>query len=158
MFFDFLGIFIVHWSEVLSDIINISVIIISLLVILYNASHTRVTGKTFNYIHYLNYVRRSHIFTWLKLTFFCLGFSVKDYFKSCFKCSSLTVLIWLATLFTIAVLSLTVVMLDRRLSWFAQPAWLLFLYITPTILVPMVLLVLFGRKFLWVRLLNIILI
>ncbi|XP_027845862.2 endoplasmic reticulum metallopeptidase 1-like [Aphis gossypii] len=120
VFFDFLGIFIVHWSEVLSDIINISVIIISLLVILYNASHTRVTG-----------------------------FSVKDYFKSCFKCSSLTVLIWLATLFTIAVLSLTVVMLDRRLSWFAQPAWLLFLYITPTILVPMVLLVLFGRKFLW---------
>jgi len=64
------------------------------------------------------------------------------------------VLIWLATLVTIAVLSLTVVMLDRCLSWFAQPAWLLFLYITPTILVPMVLLVLFGRKFLWVRILK----
>lgn len=83
--------------------------------------------------------------------FFCLGFNVKDYFKSCFKCSSLFVLIWLATLVTIALLSLTVVLLDRRMSWFAQPAWLLFLYITPTILVPMVLLVLFGRKFLWVR-------
>jgi len=65
------------------------------------------------------------------------------------------VLIWLATLFTIAILSLIVVLLDRCLSWFAQPAWLLFLYITPTILVPMVLLVLFGRKFLWVRLLEI---
>ena len=87
--------------------------------------------------------------------FSCLGFNVKDYFKSCFKCSSLIVLIWLATLSTIAVLSLTVVLLDRCLSWFAQPAWLLFLYITPTILVPMVLLVLFGRKFLWVRLLKI---
>jgi hypothetical protein len=120
VFFDFLGIFIVHWSEVLSDIINISVIFVSLLVILYNASHTHVTG-----------------------------FNVKDYFKSCFKCSSLIVLIWLATLVTIAILSLTVVLLDRCLSWFAQPAWLLFLYIIPTILVPMVLLVLFGRKFLW---------
>lgn len=44
VFFDFLGLFIVHWSEVLSDIINISVIIASLLIILYNASHTHVTG------------------------------------------------------------------------------------------------------------------
>ncbi|XP_025425478.1 endoplasmic reticulum metallopeptidase 1-like isoform X2 [Sipha flava] len=120
VFFDFLGIFIVYWSEVLADIINISVIIISLLIILYNASNNHVTG-----------------------------FNVKDYFKSCFKCSILIVLIWLATLLTIAILSLTVTHLDRCLSWFAQPSWLFFLYIIPTILVPMVLLALFGRKFLW---------
>lgn len=65
MFFDFLGIFIVHWSEVLSDIINISVIIVSLLVILYNASHTHVIGKIFKYIDYLKNmfdVVTSHIF------------------------------------------------------------------------------------------------
>jgi len=120
VFFDFLGIFIVHWSEVLSDIINISVIIVSLLIILYNASCTYITG-----------------------------FGIKDYFKSCLKCSSFVVLIWLTTLSTIAILSLIVVLLDRCLSWFAQPVWLLFLYIIPTILVPMVVLILFGRKFLW---------
>jgi len=80
-----------------------------------------------------------------------LGFGIKDYFKSCLKCSSFVVLIWLTTLLTIAILSLIVVLLDRCLSWFAQPVWLLFLYIIPTILVPMVVLILFGRKFLWVR-------
>lgn len=58
---------------------------------------------------------------------------------------------WITTLLSIAILSLIVVLLDRQLSWFAQPAWLLFLYIIPTILIPMVLLTLFGRKFLWVK-------
>lgn len=60
---------------------------------------------------------------------------------------------WITTLLSIAILSLIVVLLDRQLSWFAQPAWLLFLYIIPTILIPMVLLTLFGRKFLWVKML-----
>lgn len=144
VFFDFLGIFIVHWSEVLSDIINISVIIVSLLIILYNASNTYVTGV----LVILNF-----LLTLLYITFIYFpGFGVNDYFKSCFKCSSLVVLIWLTTLLTIAILSLTVVLLDRRLSWFAQPVWLLFLYIIPTILVPMVALVLFGRTFIWVKL------
>lgn len=113
---------------------------------MYNANYTHVTGMLT--VIFKKYNLDTFVFDILNIF---LGFTVKDYFKSCLKCSSLTILIWLATLLTIALLSLTVVLLDRCLSWFAQPVWLLFLYIIPSILVPMVLLTLFGRKFLWVR-------
>ncbi|XP_050425475.1 endoplasmic reticulum metallopeptidase 1-like [Adelges cooleyi] len=117
VFFDFLGLFIIHWSEDLSDIINICVIIISFFVILHNANHNYVTGYT-----------------------------AKDYFKSLLKCSGLSLLIWLVTLGTIALLSLCIVLFGCCLSWFSQPAWLFFLYIIPTMLVPLLVYVLFGQK------------
>lgn len=46
MFFDFLGIFIFHWNEVMSEILNLSVIITSFLVIVYNANHNNINGKS----------------------------------------------------------------------------------------------------------------
>jgi hypothetical protein len=50
-------------------------------------------------------------------------------------------LILLANLLT----ALTLTALDRSMSWFARPVWIFFLYICPTLIVPMALLLLVSR-------------
>jgi hypothetical protein len=41
--------------------------------------------------------------------------------------------------------ALTLTALDRCMSWFARPVWIFFLYICPTLFVPMALLLLISR-------------
>jgi hypothetical protein len=42
-------------------------------------------------------------------------------------------------------IALTLTALDRSMSWFARPVWIFFLYICPTLFVPMALLLIVSR-------------
>jgi len=111
VFFDFLGAFMIRWSEEIGLIINTLALAVSVCC-LYRNMKAAVTRD----MEYTVYIRQ-----------LAISFSV--------GIGSL-LLILLANL----LIALTLTTLGRSMSWYARPLWIIFLYICPTLFVPMALL------------------
>lgn len=53
---------------------------------------------------------------------------------------------WLSALVTTLMIAMALNLLGRTMSWFARPVWIFFLYVCPTILVPMIVLLFHSRQ------------
>ncbi|XP_021931492.1 endoplasmic reticulum metallopeptidase 1-like [Zootermopsis nevadensis] len=116
VFFDFLGAFVIRWPEGIGLLINSLTVAVSVFC-LFKTMKTSVTRD----MEYAAYVRQLAI-------------------SSSVAIGSL-LLILLANL----LIALTLTALGRSMSWFARPVWIFFLYICPTLFVPMVLVLVVSR-------------
>lgn len=114
VFFDFLGAFVIRWTEFVSNFVNVSVIALSL----YALYRNKVSFSK----EYVGYGKQ--------LTRCILGIFVS----------------WLSALVTTLMIAVALNLLGRTMSWFARPVWIFFLYVCPTILVPMIVLLFHSRQ------------
>lgn len=107
VFFDFLGAFVVRWPMAVSDLVNITTVILSFYTIYVNAKDAAKIVPPQKYV--------------LKLT----------------QCVAGVWITWLATAITVFAIAMLVTALGRTMSWYARPLWAFFLYVIPTVLVSM---------------------
>ncbi|KAJ9585933.1 hypothetical protein L9F63_020441, partial [Diploptera punctata] len=108
VFFDFLGAFVFRWPEEVGFLINLCVIAMSAYCILYNMHVAH--GRDVGHTVYMKQLVLS-----LCVVLACL----------------------LLTLLVNAVIAVLLSALSSAMSWFAHPVWIFFLYICPTLFVPM---------------------
>ncbi|XP_067004414.2 endoplasmic reticulum metallopeptidase 1 [Anabrus simplex] len=108
VFFDFLGAYVFRWSEFLSLLINLSLVMLSVYSVVKNM--------------------RAGISSGLKREVY-----LKQLGLSC----GVVLLTWIFTPLISLMIAFALTVLDRTMSWYSQPAWIFFLYICPTLLVPM---------------------
>ncbi|XP_046662135.1 endoplasmic reticulum metallopeptidase 1-like [Homalodisca vitripennis] len=117
VFFDFLGAFIVTWSEPMAAFVNIAVVIVSIYVVRWNMKDTNRQGI----------LRR-------------------DYLRQLLFCGLVILGWWLLSLACTAAIATTLTLLNRAMSWFSRPVWILFLYIIPSLLVSLATVLLAAKR------------
>lgn len=110
VFFDFLGAFIMFWSLFAGDIVNIITLVLSVYSMLSNMKEAIYRGL-----------------------------SKKQYLKQLLSCAGVVLQSWLLTLLVSIVIALSLTGLSRTMSWYARPVWILFLYVLPALIFPMLL-------------------
>ncbi|RZB38929.1 endoplasmic reticulum metallopeptidase 1-like, partial [Asbolus verrucosus] len=119
VFFDFLGAFVVRWPMVVADLINLSTVIFSLFSINENVKSARKTDDL----------------------------TTRQYFRKLSGCMSIIVASWIASIVAAVLVAACLTALGRTMSWYARPFWLFFLYVIPTLLVSMAVLLLHAKYY-----------
>nr|CAD7460312.1 unnamed protein product [Timema tahoe] len=117
IFFDFLGLFVIRWSELFGLVINTSAVALSVFSVVKNMKHGMITNDV----------------------------SRRDYMRQLVRSVGVALASWLLALLFAVLLALALTVLGCTMSWFSRPLWIVFLYIIPSLLVPMVLLSLVSR-------------
>lgn len=104
VFFDFLGAFVVRWSMEVADLINILTVIISL----YSLYANSKTMETSDYI------------------------PKRTYIKKLFGCVGSVLWSWVSALLGCLAIAFLLNSTGATMSWYANPVWILFLYVIPT--------------------------
>ncbi|KAL1130292.1 hypothetical protein AAG570_013230 [Ranatra chinensis] len=104
VFFDVLGAFIVRSSEAVASVLSISILCFSLYTVFLNSNKISLDGLPF-----------------------------KVYIWQMFICTCVVLLSWISSLFLTAATALLLSVLNRAMSWYSRPIWLLFLYIIPSL-------------------------
>nr|XP_012141016.1 PREDICTED: endoplasmic reticulum metallopeptidase 1-like [Megachile rotundata]XP_012141017.1 PREDICTED: endoplasmic reticulum metallopeptidase 1-like [Megachile rotundata]XP_012141018.1 PREDICTED: endoplasmic reticulum metallopeptidase 1-like [Megachile rotundata]XP_012141019.1 PREDICTED: endoplasmic reticulum metallopeptidase 1-like [Megachile rotundata] len=107
VFFDFLGAFVIRWSQYVASTINIVSIIAGIYSIYLNTKSARRDAKRSIYLKHL---------------VLCIG---------------AIIISWLVSILSCTLIALILTKLGKVMSWYARPAWLFFLYVCPTIFVSM---------------------
>ncbi|XP_015591672.1 endoplasmic reticulum metallopeptidase 1-like, partial [Cephus cinctus] len=107
VFFDFLGAFVIRWPQYMASIVNLISICIGVYSIYLNAATARREVKSSMYV------------------------------KQLMICMATLIGSWLASMFTVTLIGLILTEFGKVMSWYARPAWLLFLYVCPTVFVSM---------------------
>ncbi|KAK7861774.1 hypothetical protein R5R35_010791 [Gryllus longicercus] len=108
VFFDFLGVFMIKWSENANVVFNVSAAILSVFSMLRSMQSAALRDVKY-------------------------GTYLKQFGLSCL----VVVISWIVTILSCAVIAAVLTTLGRTMSWFARPTWIFFLYICPTLFVPM---------------------
>lgn len=74
------------------------------------------------------------------------GLSKKQYLKQLLACAGVVLQSWLLTLLVSIVIALSLTALSCSMSWYARPVWIIFLYVIPSVTVPMLLLLYKARQ------------
>ncbi|XP_044264233.1 endoplasmic reticulum metallopeptidase 1-like isoform X5 [Tribolium madens] len=119
VFFDFLGAFVVRWPMIVADLINLSTVIFSLFSIYENIQSAKKTDDL----------------------------TTRQYFVKLSGCMSIIVGSWIASIITSLLIALCLNALGRTMSWYARPLWIFFLYIIPTLLISMAVLLLHSKYY-----------
>ncbi|CAH1181734.1 unnamed protein product [Phyllotreta striolata] len=119
VFFDFLGAFVVRWPMAVSDVINISSVILSLYSICRNYRSAKVTDSL----------------------------SGKTYIKKSMGCMMVVFLSWVMSVVSTLLIAGLINCLGRTMSWYARPLWIFFLYVIPTLVVSMATVLLHSRMY-----------
>lgn len=117
VFFDFLGAFIMFWTIFAGDIVNVVTLALSFYSMMSNMKEA---------IH--------------------RGISKKQYLKQLLACAGVVLQSWLLTLLAAITIALSLTALGRTLSWYARPVWIIFLYVLPSLMVPMLFLLYKSQK------------
>ncbi|KAE8739131.1 hypothetical protein FOCC_FOCC015360 [Frankliniella occidentalis] len=117
VFFDFLGAFIMFWSLHAGDFLNVITLALSMYSMMSNMKEA---------------INR--------------GLSQKQYLKQLLSCAGTALQSWLLSLFVAVALALSLTALGRTMSWYARPIWIIFLYVLPSLIFPMILLLYKAQK------------
>ncbi|XP_075216314.1 endoplasmic reticulum metallopeptidase 1-like [Lycorma delicatula] len=117
VFFDILGAVIVYWSELIGYMLNISIFILSVYTIRWN-----IKKSTSEDVVYHLYMRQ--------LT----------------MCTGVILCSWALSLLTSGLTAICLSTLNRSMSWYSRPAWIFFLYVIPSILIPLFVTLMAARK------------
>nr|CAD7263210.1 unnamed protein product [Timema shepardi] len=117
IFIDFLGLFVIRWSELFGLVINTSAVALSVFSVVKNMKHGMITNDV----------------------------SRRDYMRQLLRSVGVALALWILALLFVVLLALALTVLGCTMSWFSRPLWLVFLYIIPSLLVPMALLSLVSR-------------
>lgn len=71
----------------------------------------------------------------------------EQYLRKLVGCMAAAVGTVIASILVALAIALCLNALDRKMSWFARPAWIFFLYVIPTLLVCMGILLLHARRY-----------
>nr|CAD7408723.1 unnamed protein product [Timema cristinae] len=71
--------------------------------------------------------------------------SRRDYMRQLVRSVGVALAMWILAILFVVLLALTLTVLGCTMSWFSRPLWIVFLYIIPSLLVPMALLSLVSR-------------
>lgn len=116
VFFDFLGAFVIRWSLHIASTIHVLSIIIGIYSVYMNMQYAHKDVKKFIYLKHL---------------LMCIAVIISSWFLSLFSCTAI---------------ALTLTKLGKVMSWYVRPAWLLFLYICPTVFMSMILFLYVGTR------------
>ncbi|XP_015836953.1 endoplasmic reticulum metallopeptidase 1 isoform X4 [Tribolium castaneum] len=119
VFFDFLGAFVVRWPMIVADLINLSTVIFSLFSIYENIQSAKKSDDL----------------------------TTRQYFVKLSGCMSIIVGSWVASIITSLLIAVCLNALGRTMSWYARPLWIFFLYVIPTLLVSMAVLLLHSKYY-----------
>lgn len=108
VFFDFLGAFILFWSIFAGDLVNIATLALSV----YSMSSNMKEAIS-------------------------RGMSQKQYLRQLLSCSGVVLQSWLVSLLVAVIIALSLTGLGLSMSWYARPVWILFLYVLPALIAPM---------------------
>ncbi|XP_039276206.1 endoplasmic reticulum metallopeptidase 1 [Nilaparvata lugens] len=117
IFFDVIGAFIVYWSELVGNLLNVAVLAFSIYTLNFNINKS-VSEDIVKQL----------------------------YMRQMFLCTGVIVCGWVLSLLTCGLTAFTLTMLNRAMSWFARPVWIFFLYIIPSLLVPLLVTLLAARR------------
>ncbi|XP_063241668.1 endoplasmic reticulum metallopeptidase 1-like isoform X2 [Bacillus rossius redtenbacheri] len=117
IFFDFLGLVVIRWSELVGFLVNSLGVGIALFTVLRNMKQALLT----------NDVGR------------------RQYAKQLGKAVGVIVAAWLLTLVAVLGLALLLPAVGCAMSWFTRPVWIVFLYAVPGLVLPMALVLLASR-------------
>lgn len=117
VFFDFLGAFVIRWPMLVSDLVNILTVILSI------------------YSIYTNIRETSNVI------------AAKTYVSKLWKNIGAVIVTWLIAVGVSLAIALLLNALGRTMSWYARPLWAFFLYVIPSLLVTMALLIMHAKKY-----------
>lgn len=137
VFFDFLGAFLMFWTIFAGDIVHIVTLVLSIYSMMTNMKEAINRGlkSLISFESCINYLN-SHLF----LNVLFSGLSKKQYLKQLLACAGVVLQSWLLTLMVSILIALCLTALGSSLSWYARPVWIIFLYVIPSVTVPMLLL------------------
>lgn len=74
-----------------------------------------------------------------------------NYYKTILSCVVGFLVSWIILVLVVLAIAILLNLLGRTMSWFARPVWIFFLYICPTILVPMIYIRIYSKNLRKVR-------
>ncbi|KAJ3647303.1 hypothetical protein Zmor_019187 [Zophobas morio] len=119
VFFDFLGAFVVRWPMIVADLINLSTVIFSLFSI-----HENIQSAKKNE-----------------------DLTTRQYFRKLSGCMSIIIASWIASIIAAIMIAVCLTGLGRTMSWYARPLWIFFLYVIPTLVVSMAVILLHSKYY-----------